>query len=117
MMHIPDHVALAALRLLQQHSKFSGHEAVVHLRDVIENQDRAVMARDMRLGDVVELDGGGGFRTMVVEVIDDELVTLFRPYVHLGDIQTAHVLCYMGSERLTLYLNSTVGYQLIRRVL
>ena len=117
-MNIPDHVARAALRLLEADG-WGGLEEAVHLRDVIENQDRTIIARDMRLGDVVELVDGmrGGFGTMVVEKTSDEGVTLFRPYVHLGDIRTAHAECFMGVEHISVGWGSTVRHQLIRRSL
>ena len=59
-----------------------------------------VKTEDLRLRDVVVVDGLMPFpHATVVNITDDE-VTFFRPYVHTGDFSyTGGVLHYVGYEK------------------
>lgn len=64
-------------------------------------------ARDLQLGDTVQIETIRGFGTAVVSGISDEYVELFRPYVAFADFECAGtrvgtngrtVITYTGTE-------------------
>lgn len=69
-----------------------------------------VPARDLVLGDVVKvMEGAWGWATVVR--IEEDVVHLFRPYVHVGDFSyTGGVLHYIGSETFSLIRDSGRSY-------
>lgn len=77
----------------------------------------AIPARDLKLGDVVDLDFmTGPFNTAIVRQATPEFVILFRPYVHNSDFShTGGIICYHGSEDVTLLRDSTVRLMLRER--
>jgi hypothetical protein len=62
-----------------------------------------VKISELKLRDVVSL-GDWPFSTAVVQKVDDDAVTLFRPYVHTSDFSyTGGVITYIGTETVTLW--------------
>ena len=76
-----------------------------------------IKAKDMQLADVVRLrDNTSNFGTETVKQIKNEVVTLFRPYVHTADFScTAGVICYVGIEEHIIYIDSDTEYVLLER--
>jgi hypothetical protein len=60
-------------------------------------------AKDLALGDVVQLSDGPYSCATVKKVGEDE-VTFFRPYVQTADFSyTGGVPCYIGIEEFSVY--------------
>ena len=62
-----------------------------------------VKARDLKLGDVVDLEGGGYMVATVVKTGEGR-VRVVRPFVHTGSFSyTGGVLWYIGVEEVDLW--------------
>jgi hypothetical protein len=63
-----------------------------------------VELKDLKLGDVVRLDLQAYGDATVRKINADGTVVVFRPYVHSEDFSyTGGVICYIGTEDVTLH--------------
>ena len=63
-----------------------------------------VEIKDLKLGDVVNLDTQAYGHATVRKINEDGTVVVFRPYVHTEDFSyTGGVICYIGTENITLH--------------
>lgn len=75
-------------------------------------------ARDMQLGDTVELvsEKPTPWSSCIVRRATDEEVTLFRPYGVTADFSyTGGVICYVGIEEYKVLRDSSIPYRLLAR--
>lgn len=64
-----------------------------------------IKAKDLRLGDVIQISDGA-YHTATVKQIENGYATLFRPYTHTADFScTAGVICYVGVENFTIRMD------------
>ena len=74
--------------------------------------NKTVTAKELRLGDVVQLFDGP-YGTAHVRNITDTLVTFYRPYGTCTDFScTAGVICYVGIEEYSELLESSKTFTL-----
>lgn len=67
-----------------------------------------IKASELGLGDKVS-SFEGAYRTSTVIRIEGDMVTLFRPYVHTSDCETAGGLIpYIGFEEFTIDVSTEV---------
>lgn len=68
----------------------------------------------LNLGDVVRVWNDDAYGDATVKQIKDGQVTFFRPYVQTADFSyTGGVICYLGFEEFTRFLDDTV--ELVRK--
>ncbi len=66
-----------------------------------------VKAKDLKLRDEIR-SFDGGYGTATVKKVDDNFVTVFRPFVHSNDVETTcGVCCYVGIEEYHILRNDT----------
>lgn len=82
-----------------------------------------VTADSLALGDVVELFEGAYGCGTVKQVTEGE-VQIYRPYIHtgnfsytgdIGDNKSSQVICYIGTETVTLYRKGRRMLKLIKK--
>lgn len=77
---------------------------------------QTITPREMQLGDVIR-NGDSPFSDCTVKQIKDNMITLFRPYVHTSDFSyVGGIITYIGIEEYKISVDSDVEYQLIQRV-
>ena len=77
---------------------------------------QTITPREMQLGDVIR-NGDSPFSDSTVKQIKDNMITLFRPYVHTSDFSyVGGVITYIGIEEYKISVDSDREYQLIQRV-
>lgn len=85
-----------------------------------KESERSLKANEMKIGDVVKLANvTSAYSHSTVIKIDKEnnLITLFRPYVHLADFTyTGGVIPYVGTEKHEIWMNSPCEYILIENI-
>jgi len=77
-------------------------------------------AKELKLGDVVELGDGGYMTATVIKIKKTtfehrteqaSLITFFRPYVHTSNVETtAGIIPYIGFEQFEAYIDSDREY-------
>jgi len=76
---------------------------------------KTIKTRELQLGDVVSLYEGA-YSTATVKKITEDLITLFRPYVHASDFPNiGGIMCYIGIEEFTIHRNTDQDFVLFFR--
>jgi hypothetical protein len=70
-----------------------------------------ILVKDLQLGDIVALTDGAEYNTMTVyQRTDNGDCQIYRPYVHVGDVEYSghRLIPYVGIEDFMLPCTSTV---------
>lgn len=71
---------------------------------------------NLRLADVVLLEGINAYRTATVKRVENGKITLFRPYVETADFSMgSSVICYIGIEEWEITPRENELFTLVER--
>ncbi len=70
-----------------------------------------IAARDLRIGDVINIGSTDAFSDAIVKNVTDDNVELFRPYGSHHDFTTASgIICLVGTEKYSIPRNDHEYY-------